>query len=224
MKPLQLFVAVAISLLAFPAWSADYEFNINYNGNGVADLAPNSQDPRLTVLLPGDNFTWAINAQDNFQWSVLNGGDVFPMMAFGVSESAYRIGNFVFQLFNDGQEVFSVQESSSLQSQVHMGTNTISLPTGLVFDSWKLNYSLISAIEVITVEDPDNPGSYIEVQGSSITSSPYTLLPIFGTLDTNTSTTTIYAAAVPEPESYAMLLAGFCIIGALARSSKNKQA
>lgn len=225
LNSLRIAVAAASCLLASAAWSADYQFDVNYSGNGVAALAPGSQDPLVSILLPGDSFTWTINALNNYQWSVLNGGDVFPMMALGVSESADRTGSFVFQLFNDGLEVFSKVESNSLQSLVHMGTNTITLPTGLVFDSWKLQYSLISAVEVTTVEDPDNPGSFIDVRGGSTTSSLNTLLPIFGMVDNTevaNSSTTIFAP-VPEPETYAMLLAGLGIIGAVARRRKLQQ-
>ena len=225
LKSLRIAVAAASCLLASASWSADYQFDVIYSGNGVAALAAGSQDPRTSTLLSGDSFTWTINAVSNYQWSVLSGGDVFPMMAFGMSESADRTGSFFFRLFNDGVEVFSKDESNSLQSLVHMGTNAITLPTGLVFDSWKLHYSLISAIEVTSVEDPANPGSFIEVRGASTTSSPNTLLPIFGIRDntqTANASTTIFAP-VPEPETYAMLLAGLGIIGAVARRRKLQQ-
>lgn len=218
-KTLSSAVAAAASLAASSAWSANFQFDINYSGGGVAAVAPGSSDPREAVLQPGDNFTWTINALDNNQWSVLNGGDVFPMMAFGMTESADRTGSFQFELQNDGLVVFSKTETDSVQGLVHMGTNTITLPTGLVFDRWQLSYQLTSAIEVTSVEDPDNPGAFIEVRGGSTTSSPNTLLPIFGIVDNTlvaNSSTTIYGP-VPEPSTWALWLAGVAGLGVAAR-------
>ena len=91
-------------------------------------MAPGSQDPLAAVLQPGDTFTWTIGALGNNQWTVLNGGDVFPMMAMAVEESADRTSDFQFDLLNDGLVVFTKSELASVQSLVHMGTNTISLP------------------------------------------------------------------------------------------------
>lgn len=226
LKPLRIAVAAATGLLASAAWSAEYQFDMTYSGGGVVALTPGSQDPRTSSLLAGDSFTWTINALDNYQWSVLSGGDVFPMMAFGVQEPATRTGSFVFQLLNDGLQVFSKVETDSVQSQVHMGTNTITLPTGLVFDAWRLQYSLTSAIEVLSVEDPDNPGSFIEVAGGPTTSSPDTLLPIFGIVDnaqTGNASNTIFAP-VPEPTELALWLTGIAGVGVAARRKSAQKA
>ena len=223
-KPLRMAVAAAVSLLASTAWSANYQFDVTYLGGGASVLEPSGQDPLDATLVAGDTFTWTISARDNYQWTVLNGGDVFPMMAFGIEESAQRTGSFEFQLFNDGVETFSRIETDSVQSLVHMGTNTISLPTGLVFDFMRLNYSLTSAIAVTTEEDPANPGSFIDVLGGPTTSSPNTRLPIFGMLDNTqvaNSSTTIFAP-VPEPTSVALWLAGVAGLGVATRR-KNAQ-
>jgi len=239
LKTCRMAVAVAAGLVASAAWAADYQFHVIYSGDGVTTLAPDSQDPTASVLVAGDTFIWTISAIDGYQWSVLSGGSVFPMMAFGVSEAAERTGDFEFQLFNDGLEVLNVSEMASSQSLVHMGTNAIDLPTGLVFDFWQLSYALTSAIEVASVPDPDNPGgliedpdnpgsfipdpdnpgSFIDVLVGPTTSSPDTLGPIFGMVDftqTANSSTTIFAP-VPEPQALALWLAGLAGLCVAAR-------
>lgn len=219
LKTCRMAVAVAAGLVASAAWAADYQFHVIYSGDGVTTLASDSQDPTASVLVAGDTFIWTISAIDGYQWSVLSGGSVFPMMAFGVSEAAERTGDFEFQLFNDGLEVLNVSETASLQSLVHMGTNAIDLPTGLVFDFWQLSYALTSAIEVASVPDPDNPGSFIDVLLGPTTSSPDTLGPVFGMVDftqTANSSTTIFAP-VPEPQALALWLAGLAGLCVAAR-------
>ena len=107
-----------------------------------------------------------------------------------------------------------------------MGTNTISLPTGLVFDRWELRYSLISAVEVISEEDPENPGSFIDVRGGPSATSPSSLLPIFGIVDNTlvgNASTTIYGP-VPEPSTWALWLAGAAGLGVAARRRAGRQA
>jgi PEP-CTERM motif len=225
-KSLRTMAVAAAGLVATAAWSANYQFDVVYSGGGVATLAPGSQDPLEAVLQPGDTFTWTISALGDNQWTVLNGGNVFPMMAMAVEESAYRTSNFQFDLLNDGQVVLTTTELASVQSLVHMGTNDINLPTGLVFDRWELQYTLISTVEVTSEEDPENPGTFIEVRGGPTTTSPSSLLPIFGIVDNTlvaNSSTTVYGP-VPEPSTWALWLAGAAGLGMAARRRSARQA
>ncbi len=219
LKSFRVCVAAVACALALPAWSADYSFDVLYSGGGNASVVAGSTDPRTVTLQAGDTFVWTINALPDYQWTVLSGGDVFPFMALGISESANRTSDFELELLNNGGVVFSKGEVDSVQGLVHMGTNAITLTTGLVFDQWRLQYTLKSAIGVTEEEDPLNPGTTIQVPGGPVGSTPTTLLPIFGIVDNTAvanSSTTIYAP-VPEPESWAMLLVGACALGMRAR-------
>lgn len=212
-------VAAAACSLALPSWSADYAFDVLYSGGGVASVVAGSTDPRTVTLVDGDTFVWTINALPDHQWTVLSGGEVFPFMALSVTESANRASDFELELRNNGSVVFSKTEAGSVQGLVHMGTNSITLTTGLVFDQWRLHYTLTSAIGITEEEDPLNPGATIQVPTGPAGTTPTTLLPIFGIVDNTTianSSTTIYAP-VPEPESWAMLLVGACALGLRAR-------
>ena len=212
-------LAAAACALALPAWSADYAFDVLYSGGGVASVVAGSTDPRTVTLQAGDSFVWTINALPDYQWTVLSGGEVFPFMALAVTESANRTSDFELELWNNGSVVFSKTEAGSVQGLVHMGTNAITLTTGLAFDQWRLHYTLTSAIGVTDEEDPLNPGGTIQVPTGPVGSTPTTLLPIFGIVDNTTvanGSTTVYAP-VPEPETWGMLLVGACALGLRAR-------
>lgn len=213
--------AVVLAALAAtaPSWATGYAFEVLYLGNGQAEVVPGSTDPRTVTLQAGDTFTWGISAQLGYRWSVLTGGDVFPFMALGVNESANRTSDHVLTVSYQGATTLLQDWTGDIQSLVHMGTNTVTLPTGLVFDRLLLDYTLLSAAGVETVEDPDNPGSLIDVDIGPVGTTPTGLLPIFGMVDVAkvaNSSFTVYAP-VPEPAVWALWLAGLAATGAAVR-------
>ncbi len=219
LKRLRLALLAAAGAASVPAWSAAYEFNVLYLGQGEATLVAGSTDPRSVTLVEGDSFAWTVSAQPGRTWTVLAGGTVFPMFALGVNEPADRTGDFVFTLTNQGTTVLTQSETASVQSEVHMGTNTVTLTTGLVFDRLHLAYSLTTVAGISVVPDPDNDGASITVRGGPVGSTPTGLLPIFGMLDATTTgntSTTVYGP-VPEPATWALWLVGVGAAGALAR-------
>lgn len=222
MTRLRLAAFASLLVASSPGWAAAYAFDVIYEGAGQAALAPGSTDPRLVTLQAGDTFSWTISALPGYRWSVLTGGDVFPMMAFGVAESAFRTSDHVLTLSSFGTTTLSLVSAAEVQSLVHMGTNEVTVPTGLVFDRLHLDYTLLSAYEAIQVADPnrpDDPDAFIEVPGDPIGSTPTTILPIFGMLDNtqvaNTSIT-VYGP-VPEPATWAFWLAGLAAAGVAAK-------
>ncbi|MDH4392249.1 MAG: PEP-CTERM sorting domain-containing protein [Aquabacterium sp.] len=192
--------------MAAPAWAASYSFDVIYLGAGLASLAPGSTDPREVTVLPGDSFDWAIRAEPGHLWTVLNGGSVFPLMAFGVTESAERIGDHTLTLTKQGAPVLTRFEPASKQGTHHMGTNTITIDTGMAFDRMHLRYTLNSATHA----------------GGTVGSTPLDILPTFGMPDQASffnRSVTVYAP-VPEPGTWALWLAGLGVAGALARRRK----
>lgn len=190
--------------LAPAAHAANYTFDVLYEGAGVAALAAGSDDPEGTVLYDGDTFIWTLSIVDDRYWEVLESGDFFPLMAFGVSEAGDRTVNYMLTLYNDATEVFSDTAADVVNSSVHLGTNTISLDAGLKFDSMRIELTLISA-----TEDGD--------PSVAITTSPSGLLPIFGAPEQNTFYPGIVLAPVPEPQPWALAIAGLITLGALSR-------
>jgi hypothetical protein len=190
--------------MAPAAHAASYTFDVLYQGAGTAALATGSDDPAGTVLYDGDTFIWTLSIVDDRYWEVLESGDFFPLMAFGVSEAGDRTVNYMLTLYNDATEVFSDTAADVVNSSVHVGTNTITLDAGLKFDSMRLELTLISA-----TEDGD--------PSVAITTSPYGLLPIFGAPEQNTYYPGIVLAPVPEPQPWALAIAGLITLGALSR-------
>lgn len=202
MKFARLAIAAAVASLAFSAQASSYNFDVLYSGNNIAALAGGSDDPVGQSILGGDSFLWTITAQAGAEWQVMSTAGYFPLMAFYVLDSGARDGDWTLTLKNNGADVFTTSETNSVQQYVHMGTNTINLSAGLVFDAMELNYTLNS----FTPEDSGYSDNVI--QG---------LLPIFGAPEMNTSSPGIIYAPVPEPGTYALLAAGLAVVAGVAR-------
>lgn len=183
-----------LAALALPAAATDYTFNVLYNGNGNSELFGLSDVPDGTTLLVGDSFDWTIKAAASNVWSVTSGGNAFAFMAFTLGQDGERTGNFALSLRSGGLEVLSLVEAGSMQALIHIGTNDVILPTGLVFDEMELVY---------TVTDLTAPTTLV---GS---------LPIFGAPEQTLISPggTIIYGPVPEPQSWALLLAGVAGLG-----------
>jgi hypothetical protein len=203
-------ILIASGCISNVAHAADYSFDVLYSGAGMAMLNTGSDDPVGLTLYDGDTFSWTITAQGTDAWTVVTGGGFFPLMAFGLEESGDRVGDFTLTLSNDGSSVFTIAEFDTVNSEVHLGTNTINLDTGLVFDQMHLQYSLTLATELLdTAVDPDN----LLPVGSTLSG----MLPIFGAPEENSFAPGIIYAPVPEPETWVMLLVGLGLVGAAVR-------
>lgn len=186
--------------------ATDYVFNVLYAGDGNATLATSGSDnPDGTTLFDGDTFLWTITLTDDRYWEVIAGNDsFFPLMAFAVNEPGLRTGDYTLTLYNDLTEVFSETAFGEPTSQVHLGTNGITLDTGLVFDEMHLSFTLLSAVDL---GDPASP-SLTTING---------LLPVFGAPEQNTYSPGIVLAPVPEPDARLMAAAGLLLLGAASR-------
>jgi PEP-CTERM motif len=202
------FVIAAAAVVTPAASAAMYTFDVLYSGNGNATLAAGSDNPVGTNLSPGDTFSWDILAVANGPWTVVTGGDFFPLMAFPLQDNGERIGDFTLTLSDMGTSVFTDMETGAVNEFVHVGTNTITLPTGLVFDEMHLDYTLTSSSATDAGGNPT---------GDPIDSIITGLLPIFGAPEQNPFSPGIIYGTVPEPQSLALLFTGLGAAGIAAR-------
>ena len=217
------FTVTALSmacLLASTANAASFDFSITYQGGGVAVVDPGSDTPDGTVLFEGDSFTWSLHTDQSHFWRVIEGGGLFPLMAFGVDEPATRTGTYQLLVRNDGMEVFSFNTTDE-QSEVHVGTNTITLATGLEFDELFLSYTLDAVVPIVPdADDEFSEDEDIAVLPLNAVSASTTIrgsLPIFGAPELAYSQNIEYVAAIPEPETYMLMLLGLGVVGAAFR-------
>lgn len=215
MKFARLAIAAAVASLAMSAQAGNanyYNFDVLYSGNNNAVLADGSDNPDGQSILDGDGFLWTITAQAGAEWRVIDTAGYFPLMAFAAHDEGARDGDWTLTLKNNGADVFMTSEANSIQQYLHMGTNTIDLTAGLVFDVMELNYTLNSFMPGgppdAEMQDLDEPGSDNVIQG---------LLPIFGAPEMNTFSPGIIYAPVPEPSTYALLAAGLAVVAGVAR-------
>lgn len=216
MKFTRLAIAAAAATLALSAHAGTanlYTFDVLYHGNNVATLATGSDDPVGQAIEVDDSFDWTITAQDNYEWRVLSDGNYFPLMAFLVSPSGTRTGDWTLDLFNNGSSVFTQSEVDSEQSYIHMGTNGITLSAGLVFDTMKLNYVLTNFVP----GDPPSELGKLDADFNSNVTQIQGLLPIFGAPEMNEYSPGIIYAPVPEPSTYALTLAGIAALAMVVR-------
>lgn len=139
-----------------------------------------------------------------------------PTMVNGTSEGSLSIaifpsgggvvpGYFTKRLLVDGDCVNDIQTQCFFGSSISLsGTMAIPITTG----SFRLDVTLSAAAQVGDSADFSNTSHlYLRLpEGLEITSESNALLQ-----------TALPIAAVPEPESYALMLAGLAIIGAVAR-------
>ena len=138
-----LFVPFFISTSAF---SATYNFDAIYDGTNISSVGVDN--PIGTALQAGDSFNYNVHAAGDDFWSVDVTDNYFPFLAFTIDEAGDRTGDMSLSLYLDGVlQLPTLVENGIVNSEVHLGTNGVSLDAGLVFDEIVLDYLLISSFD-----------------------------------------------------------------------------
>ena len=189
----------ALASFSGAAQAATYVFDVNYSGGNNAALASGSDNPLGVTLSAGDSYTYSLSATGAGEWTTLSSGSIFPFFSlYGPFNSS--IADVSLTLSNNGISVLNFAEAGIATCCGHIGTNTVSFAGGLVFDKIELVSSIIStgasgpAFSLLPW-----PGEALEVYRPGLISY------------------TQGNGAVPEPAAWAMMLAGFGLVGSAMR-------
>lgn len=187
---------------ASSAQAASFIFSVDYDGT-TASLAAGSDDPLATTLVAGDTFTYSLNATGGQGWTTIAAGSLFPFFALTVAESGDRMVDYDLNLNRMGSSIFSDSDAGITNSFVHVGTNSVDIVSGLEFDQYVLDVTILAGSDAATANTLlPWPGDAPEERfASNIT---------FGQL----------AAAVPEPATWAFMIFGFGAIGGAMRRQR----
>lgn len=134
--------------------AALFDFDVIWDGTDFS-LDSGSDAVLGAVLEDGDSFNYNLSAEGSGFWEVDAANDYFPFMAFATDEVAVRSGTYSLDLRLGGVSQFALAPAAIGNSFVHIGTNSVSLVAGLMFDELVLDYTLISAVDE-TSGDPVN--------------------------------------------------------------------
>jgi hypothetical protein len=152
------------------------------------------------MIAVGDSFNYNMGAAGNDFWKVDVANNFFPLLAFTTGESGTRGGTFYLDLLLDGISQFSLLPSAISNYSVHIGTNTVSLVAGLMFDEIILNYTLNSSTVDTTIIDYVIGGSAPNVPGGFASGISYNAVVVPPT-------------DVPAPASLALIGLGIVALG-----------
>lgn len=140
----------AASVVSAPALSNSFDFDVTWDGSSFS-VDAGSDNPIGASIAVNDDFNYNLHAAGDDFWKVDLTNDYFPFLAFTTQEAAERTGDMSLSLYLDGAlQIPTITQNNIFNALVHLGTNSISLNSGLMFDEIVLTYTLLDSVEEIT--------------------------------------------------------------------------
>ena len=157
---------LAVALSSTRASAVLLDFDVTFDGTDIS-LDVGSDTVLGTMIAVGDSFNYNIGTAGNDFWKVDVTTSYFPFLAFTTAEGGDRDGTFSLNLLLDGVSQLFLSPSAVSNSSVHIGTNSVSLVAGLMFDEIILDYTLTSSTNTTTISQyviggasPNVPGGF----------------------------------------------------------------
>ena len=211
MKKALLGVAAAIALVAIPlaAQASIFQFNATLNqGNEVGAIANVSSATGVATLSYNDFGTLSL-ADDKYNFSMAVFGLNAPASGFHIHGAATTTENAPVRVFLDTSPFVSLVSGGTLL----VGGNAVTAPVS------------IPATPISGVNAGHPSMSFLAIlQGGLAYVNVHTPLALGGNPGGEVRGQLVQVAVVPEPETFAMLLAGLGLVGWASARRRNKAA
>lgn len=194
LKTIAAAAAIVVTGLAQSAHAANYSFDYTYNGTNTFT----NQSAAGSSFTVGDTVTATFNADGAGYWDVSGGRSIWTPLQ--LNETGTRFGDLSWTLFNNGVLVDSGAALGQSSMYIHI-PQPVYIPGAVQFDKLVWTYTLTSS---------DAPGNTLNTGNFGY--GPDLMGGWGGQIS--------YVAAVPEPETYALMLVGLGLVGSIARRRK----
>jgi|GEM_PF-963545 len=201
---LKLSAALALSLITTGAYAASYSFNYEALASNQFQAVSGDFGSNINI---GDSVTFTLTTSAGNVFSASMGDSMFAILGLDSVGGGVRYSDYSWRFLQQGTEVGNGSSLNESTSSIHMGP-LASINFNGLFDTYVWTATLNSS----------TTGTNIATD-IGYNAAP---MPLYGgTWQYGITSAQFMAATVPEPESYALFLAGLACFGLFARQKKS---
>jgi hypothetical protein len=199
--------AICVASLPLAAQATAFSYDYTYDGSALTT----NQTSEGSALAIGDVVNLTLHTQGTDFWSALAGQDLWAPI--NMYESAHRMGDATWSFLMNGVVLDSGSYTGQDSSEAHI-INSTAPSIDVKFNQFQSSFTL-TAYSLI------DPGVTTNTLGPIFTIAEGSEAAGKGPFLSGFAPT--YVASVPEPETYAMMVAGLGILGAVTHRRKANQ-